>query len=178
MLENVLKTIAERSEAEKQEILLAKEFDLKKLEGEFKKDLQVKKTRQEALLKKNTELEIQEVLKKKELSTRFILEKKKKELIDSVYQAVKNKIFESNDKDFTSLIEFFLENTPKQGGVFRAGKRTSEILKKKGCIVKEIVKQEGFVFESEKLDIDCTLEQFILRQIECFDPKIIEILFE
>jgi len=102
-------------------------------------------------------------------------------MVENVYTSAKDKLTSLNDKEFASVISTLLKNVPKGlEGAISAGERTASILKKSslgGCVIKNELKEEGFIFVGKEMEIDFRISQVLKQNQEETDPEIIRILF-
>lgn len=181
MLDNILQNIEGKAKQEIEKALVTKQESLLALEQGFEQSFKEKKEAEMALLEQNTEKEIEEVKQEIKLANSFKLGRAKKKATREVYQKAVEKIVAFDDEKFTLVIsKLFGKVQGSASGEIVAGSRSAIALKKVAdpdVVIKEGIKEEGFVIKTKDLDVDVRISQVLEQNKEITDPKIMEVLF-
>ncbi len=182
MLDNIFQAIDKRADEEIQKILQEKEKALLDLEKKHRASFQSRRESEKKFLKEQTEKEIEEFKQKKDLDINFKLQEEKQKTIKKVYEKAAKTISELKDRKFEGLIKKLARLLPeKLNGEIRAGRRTASVLEKilaeRNVLIKDDLKEEGFIVHSDTLEIDMRIPQLLKELEEKINPEVVKILF-
>lgn len=180
MLDKIFQAIDKKSQEEIEKVLKEKEAAILAMEKEHRQELKKRKEKEKALLQKQAEEEIEEFKQKKNLRVSFRLQEEKNKLRQQVYERALKKAAEIEEPKFEKLIKGLLRFVPPALlGKVAAGRKTAAVLRRitGNAAVEESLEGEGFIIQSQDLDIDLRLSQVLKQNREETDPQIIKILF-
>lgn len=183
MLENIFQIIDKKVEEEIKRIIKEKERVLLDLEKKHKEEYEQRKKTEKETFEKKIKEEIKEFKQKQELEVNFHVQRERNEVMKKVYEEVKEGLSSLPNEHFENLIKKMLSHIP-QGldGKIVAGRKTADVLRKiltrSDLVIKNDLKEEGFIFKSSALEIDVRFSQILVQLREKIDPEIIKILFK
>lgn len=180
MIEEILKTIDQKKEAEIKKIESEKKTRISALKERASQVVIERKKKSLSLLEKENRSAIEEFSQEKNREIEFRLQEEKNIIINTVWEKVIEKIVNLEDKDFLSFINYLVNKVSKKiEGNISAGPRTYPIIKNhfKNSKVRNDLDQEGFLFKSKDLDLDFRIDEIIGSMKEKYNPEIIKILF-
>ena len=176
MVQEILKNIDLKVQAELEKISQEKNKAILGLEKNFEKEKQQKREKAKQELEKKAKNEIAEFLQQKRTELKFAVLKEKNKIISQAYQKAVRKISELKDQEFEKWIKSLV---PKNVlGKIQAGKRTANVLKFLDLQIENDLKEEGFLVISDELDLDFRVSQVLERLKQEQEPEIIKLLFE
>ena len=181
MLENILTTISKKSDQKVELISRDTGRAILALEENFKENLKEKKDQEKITLKDQTIKEIQEFEQIQDLRVKFKVEGLRAEMVEEVFSQAKKAISELQDHDFTKVIGRLLGAVPEnKQGIFLAGPRTVAVLNSLSADqpkIKAELKEEGFIFKSQEMEVDFRISQVVDQLKETVVSKVVKALF-
>lgn len=180
MLEKILHSIEEASQAEISEIVKTKDKAILAQEESFQEKIKAAREEIQEKAQEDSRIALEEFSQKKKVEKEFAWQNAKNEVISQAYQTAMREIEKSTEK-LEKIIVALIKDMPQIKGVFRAGEKTKAILEKHNkSVLWQItggLKQEGFIFQSDNLEINSTLDQLGLEAKDRTIAEVINILF-
>ncbi|MFH0739946.1 MAG: hypothetical protein V1819_02480 [bacterium] len=181
MVDNILKAIDEKAEEQIVEILQKKEIALLAMQEDNNIAIQTKQKEQKDLGIRKVAKEIEDFEKTLQMSLNFSLQGEKNNLIKEVYNKAQEKVSLFGEVELKKLIKHWMSYLPEaKKGHITAGERTAKILK--DFVDSEMkldgsLEEEGFIFVSNDVEIDCRISQAFSQLQETVNPELIKMLF-
>lgn len=181
MIDDILKAIDEKAEEQIAKILKEKEVSLLALENDYGLAIKEKQKEQRDLAFKKVDKEIEDFEKMLQIRLNFKMQEEKNRLIKEIYNEAQEKISCFDETEFKKLVKYLTSFLPHgKKGHISAGERTAKILK--GFMDSEIkvesaLSEEGFIFKSHDIEIDCRISQAFSGLQETANPELIKMLF-
>ncbi|MCG2690217.1 hypothetical protein L6252_02985 [Candidatus Parcubacteria bacterium] len=181
MVNNILKTLEEKANKIIDLILEEEEKGLLDLMEDFKKKSAEKKAKEKEELERALQKEMFAL--SQQLSFKYNLETqaKKAECLKEAYSVAQKKLANLSEKEMAEFLKRLVRPLLGKEGVFLAGKKTAPLLKKilenKGLTIEEGLKEEGFIFQGETVEIDFRFQEFLKELKEKIEPKLAKIIY-
>jgi len=178
MLKHILQQIQSKAKAEIDQIKKNKQKTLDDLEKELNIQLKNKRLAEEKQIKKKIKQEIDQAKQKFALDYQEKVNSAQKEVFKQVYKRALARLAKLDQAEFKQLIKRLLSSLPNDGlsGKFFADKKTAYVLQEllPQAKIDQNLNDLGFIYKSDKVELDCCFKQIILQNKELIEPQLIK----
>ena len=184
-LEDIKKAVLAEAKSEADKIRSEGKVQVDELKKNWEKKLDAKVIDIIAIANKKAQTKIQQTTFKLKATTQTEILKKKQDTIGKVYSKVVSKLTEMPDQDYIDLMEKLIKLLPDLSGEIISvkgkesllGKALSKSGKKVKIVKDSISGNGGFVFISDKVEIDNTFKALVENAKDKTALAVAEILF-